>query len=201
MVLLAIVTIEMLFVSLPLVASAFPLNPPENLLTDNPDFIQFYSADPYVSQYPNLLQNLGTLNCYERLRLVTSVSPQFVDGEPYQNFIGNAYIAETNQSVELSYFSPNEVRVSLAAANITEPATLVLNQNFYKGWKVSNDKLISHNGLLAAEITPIDDELVFNYKPRSFVIGTIISVVTLLLLLLLFFKPKLLRKLLFQSQS
>jgi len=199
--LLVAVTIELLFVSLPLVSTAFPLTPLKNLQTANPDFIQFYASEPYSSQYPNLLQNLGTLNCYERLHLVTRAVPQFVDGIPYSGFIGNAYIAETNKSLNLSYFSPNKVRVDLAEAQINRTSTVVINQNYYKGWKASNGRVESHNGLLAAEVTSADREIGFRYAPKSFTIGAIISAVTSLLLLLIFLKLKLIRKILFQPQS
>lgn len=216
LILLAVITAELLLVSMPLVSQAFPVKPPENLQTGNPGFIQFYSPDPYVSQYPDLLQNLGTLNCYERVHLRIRASPQFVGEAPYPNFIGNAYVAETNQSLDFSYFSPNKVKVNVAEAEINETATLVVNQNYHEGWKASiltdvrslpslrsasNGKVKSHNGLLAAEITPDDRYVEFRYLPESFVIGAMISAAALLLSLLIFFKPKAVKRILFQEQS
>ncbi len=198
---LAIVTAEMLLVSVPLLSGTFAVQPPENLQTGNNDFIQVYTSAPYVSQYPNLLQNLGTLNCYERLHLATKALPQFIDGEPYAQFIGNAYIAETNQSLDLSHFSPNKVAVSLNDAEINSTATLVVNQNYYKGWKASNGKEKSYNGLLAAGVSAGDKAVEFSYKPGSFAFGAIISAAALLLSLLALFKPGTFQKLLVQPQS
>ncbi len=198
---LLVVTAELLFVSVPLLSGTFPVEPPKNLLIDNKDFLQLYTSAPYISQYPNLLQNLGTLNCYERLHLTIKALPQFIDGEPYQEFIGNAYIAETNQSLNLSYFSPNKVAVSLEGAQINNTATLVINQNYYKGWKSSNSKEKSYNGLLAAEVTSEEETVEFSYKPKSFAIGAAVSLTALLLSLLILFKPELFKKLTVQPQS
>lgn len=200
MAILAIVTAEMLFVSMPLLSGTFPVEPPEHLQTSG-DFIQVYTSAPYISQYPNLLQNLGTINCYERLHLTTRALPQFVDGEPYQKFMGNAYVAETNQSLNLSYFSPNKIIISLEGAQINNTETLVINQNYYPGWKASNNNEKSYNGLLAAEITPDDKSIEFNYKPRSFAIGAVVSAAALLLSLLILFKPQIIKKALLQPQS
>ncbi len=198
---LTAVTAEMLFVSMPLVSGAFPVEPPRNLQTGSSDFIQLYTSAPYVSQYPNLLQNLGTLNCYERIHLTIRALPQFADGEPYPLFIGNAYIAETNQSLNLSYFSPNKVVVSLEGSRRNGTSTLVINQNYYKGWKASNKKEKSYNGLLAAEVTPDEKVVEFSYKPKSFATGAAISAIAFLLSLLILFKPEIFKKLLLQPQS
>ncbi len=198
---LAVVTAELLLISLPLVSGTFSLEPPKNLQTGNTDFIQVYTSAPYVSQYPNLLQNLGTVNCYERLHLSTRALPQFVDGEPYPQFIGNAYIAETNQSINLSYFSPNKAAADLSSARISQASTLVLNQNYYPGWKASNGREKSYKGLLAAEVTPDDKLVEFSYEPRSFSIGAAVSAIALLLSLLILIKPGTFRKLLVQPQS
>jgi hypothetical protein len=106
--------------------------------------------------------------------------PQFIDaemetGKQYEKFIGNAYFAETNQSFNLSYFSPNKVKVKVT--NVTEPKTLVLNQNYWPGWKAKGRKAFFYNGLIAANTTK-EEEVTFYYLPRSFVIGTIISIIS-----------------------
>ncbi|MBI2664567.1 hypothetical protein HYX10_04475 [Candidatus Woesearchaeota archaeon] len=199
--LLAVVAAELLFVSLPLFSSAFPLTPQAGLQTGNPDFIQYYAADPYVSQFPNLLQNLGTVNCWERIHLAPRAAPQFIIDRPNPAFIGNAYIAETNQSFDFDYFSPNNIRVNLESAIINDTAVLVINQNYYAGWKSSNNKAKSFGGLLAAEITAADKKIEFYYLPRSFVLGAVISFATAAILLLLLLKPGLIRNALFQPQS
>lgn len=126
---------------------------------------------------------------------------QFVDDKLNAGFIGAAYIAETNQTFDFVYFSPNKVKINLDAAEINGTATLVVNQNYYKGWKASNENIKSYNGLLAAEITSDDKDIEFSYSPKSFLIGAIISIAALLLSLLIFFKPKVIKRILFQEQS
>jgi len=204
---LAIITLEHLVIFIPLLSSAFPIVPPSDpdLQTENEQFIQFYTSAPYVSQYPNLLQNLGTVNCYERIHIATKALPQFVDGEPYPEFKGNAYIAETGEQLDYSYFSPNKVNVIVTDAQINDTATLVVNQNYYKGWEASNGKgkakAKSYNGLLATEISKEDKEVEFKFMPRSFLLGAAITAAAIILSLLLFFKPELIRKLILQESS
>lgn len=193
------VSVELLLVSYPLLSSAFPVSPPEGLNTGNPAFIQVYSSAPYISQYPNLLQNLGTVNCYERLHLAAKALPQFVDGVPFPGFIGSAYIAETNASAGFAYFSPNRIVASLSGLNISSASTLVVNGNYYVGWYARNKDAFSYKGLLAAEVLPSDSEVEFYYLPRSFVAGVLISLASLALVILLCFRASFLRRLIIQQ--
>ncbi|MBI2176103.1 hypothetical protein HYU40_01990 [Candidatus Woesearchaeota archaeon] len=197
------VTADLFFVSRPLLSNAFPLAPLEVKSTNigTADFIQMGSSAPSLSQYPNLLQGIGTLNCYERLHFRNRAIPQFVDGEPYSGFVGNAYIAETNESLNFTHFSPQKISLRLSgipkaeaalSSNVSE-LTLVINQNYYKGWKFdgSSKEAGSRRGLLAALIKKDDlgREVTFAFSSPPFILGSVISVLAVAAAALAFWKP------------
>ncbi len=186
-----IVAADLLLVSRPLLSTAFPLQPLEIKSTNlgSPEFIQLLSSAPELAQYPNLLQGIGTLNCYERLHLKIRPLPQFVDGIPYNGFIGNAYIAETNESLNFTFFSPQ--KISLRLPQFNSASTLVINQNYYKGWKSDSGKTLSFNGLLAAKVSPSDSgkEITFSFSSPPFIFGSVISILSVIAAVAVFLKP------------
>lgn len=202
-VIIVAVAADLFFVSRPLLSNAFPLAPVEVRSTNlgTSDFIQMGSSAPYLSQYPNLLQGIGTLNCYERLHVRNRAIPQFVDGEPYPGFVGNAYIAETNESLNFARFSPQKISLRLSGipraeavlGNGTSELTLVINQNYYKGWKFdgSTGEAGSRRGLLAALIKKGDlgREVTFTFSSPPFILGSIITILAIVAAAVAFWKP------------
>ncbi|HIG97805.1 TPA: hypothetical protein HA231_00035, partial [Candidatus Woesearchaeota archaeon] len=205
---LLVVVADLFLVSRPLLLDAFPLQPLEVRSTNigSPEIIQMYSSAPSLSQYPNLLQGIGTVNCYERLHLRIRAVPQFVDGEPYNGFIGNAYIAETNETLNFTLFTPQKVSLRLSGIPMAESAlssgnvselTLVINQNYYKGWALAGSlgEAGSHRGLLATLVKEKDlgKALTFSYSSRPFALGGVISLIGLIAALAAFWRPGRLR--------
>ncbi len=193
-VLVLVVATDLFMVSRPLLRSAFPLAPLEVGATElgSPEFIQAGSSMPELSQFIGLQRGIGTVNCYERLHIKTRAVPQFVDGEPYPGFIGNAYILETNQSLNFTYFSPQ--KISLQLPQLSSESVLVINQNYYKGWsaKVSGSNVaFSLGGLLAARLGPEDSgrEIVFTFSSAPFVLGAVLSLIAAAIAALVFLKP------------
>jgi len=179
-----IVLFDLFLVSFPINKMTFskePLNIDSSQFTD---FIQIISSDKYVSQYPNFLQNLGTVNCYERIHLTAKVMPQaFDDGTLVEEFRGDAYLPELNKTAELVYFSPNKLKVKV---DVDKETVLVINQNFHPAWKSKDRKVFSYNGLIATEVREGDDEISFYYLPGSFIVGLIITLITLIVGIKLF---------------
>ena len=168
---------DLLLVNYPIIKNMFPKEAVKINTKDYPDFIQVLSSDKYVSQYPNFLQNLGTANCYERIHLTTKVMPAFFDdGTLVEEFRGDAYYPELNKTAEQVYFSPNKLKVKV---DVEEPTLLVINQNFHPGWKVKDKKVFGYNGLIATEVTEKDEMVSFYYLPGSFIVGLLISLVSL----------------------
>ncbi len=188
--------------------TAFPITPLVIKSTNlgSPEVIQMLSSAPYSAQFPNLLQGIGTLNCFERLHLRIRAVPQLVDDVPYPGFIGNAYLAETNETLNFTHFSPNRVSLRLSGIPKAEDAlssgnaselTLVINQNYYKGWALagSSGEAGSYRGLLATLIKKDDlgKAITFSYSSRPFAIGAVMSAIGLVAALIVFFRPGILR--------
>ena len=75
----------------------------------------------------------------------------------------------------------DEVIVSF---NASEAGWLVLNQNFFPGWRsIPAREVISHDGLVAVRVQAGDDSMIFRYAPRSYELGFWISVVSVMFLL------------------
>ncbi|MBI3051163.1 hypothetical protein HYY74_01775 [Candidatus Woesearchaeota archaeon] len=176
-IIIVLVLADLMLVSRPLLYNAFDSEPLQINPYEHKEYVHLAVADQFKSQYPNMLQNLDTVNCYERVHPRIRAVPQFYDnGEPYPGFIGNAYIAETNKTYNLSFFSPNKVVVE----GIDEPGTLVYNQNYLPGWNADGQPAISHGGLVAARVTR-QEKVEFTYLPSTFYISLALSLLSLLI--------------------
>lgn len=175
---IVLVFIEMITVARPVLKDAFT-EPPFNL-TPNAEFTQIVVADPTRTNYPNFLKNIGVANCYESMHPPTAISPYGDEAgrlNPY--YTGEAYLAGKGGSVVIRKFSPNEVVIE---ADSLSDDVLVLNQNFFKGWKAEGaaGEAVSHNGLVSARVTAGKSVVRFYYSPTSFKIGLAISAVSLI---------------------
>ncbi len=171
----ALVLATMMYVSYPLLSSTFVREPFQIDTGKYDDYIHIATASPDLSQYSNMLQNLDTVNCYERIHPRIRVFPQLYDnGTEFEGFIGNAYIAETNESLSIEYFSPNRVVIGAKGRK----GTVVYNQNYFVGWK-SSAELTPFNGLVASKIEQ-SQRITFTYSPASFYIGIAIAFISAL---------------------
>ena len=159
-------------------------------LKENAEFSQKYNSInfyPKISKsamYPIFLSNSGILDAYEVLN-VKKGSVFTVEDAEYR---GEAYLAGGKGSVMITYFSPNKVVVNV---NANDRDTLVLNQNYYKGWRVKGDRrrtVAPFNGLIATQVNSIDKTIIFYYRSNSFIIGCIISGISMLGGLILYAK-------------
>lgn len=186
--LLVVFTADMLIVNSPVFSDAFTRQPLD--LTDSENYSdEFYNiiVDNQFSQmYEILLISKGTLNCYERLVLEREgVIPKFVETENGFAFVegypGEAYIYETGEPQEITYFSPNKVIV-----RNTGEGTLVLNQNYHSGWKVRGGHVFSKEDLVGTSVRKTQKEVTFYYLPSTFIIGIIQSMIGLGIMMLYF---------------
>lgn len=155
----------------------------EPLEVEEQEFTQV-TGDREKTQYPIFLSNLGIVNCFERVKPELKAIPEFDTGSPaaYSNFIGMTYMLENNKTQQITYFSPNKVIVET-----DQSGTLVLNQNYVKGWKVKDGEVKNVNGLIGTDIER-NKEIVFYYLPNSFVFGFIVSLISIIIGLFLFYK-------------
>ena len=185
---IVLVFIEMITVARPVLRDAFT-EPPFNL-TPNAEFTQIVVADPTKTNYPNFLKNIGVANCYESMHPPTAVSPYGDEAgrrNPY--YTGEAYLASRAGAVVIRKFSPNVVVVE---AESPSDDILVLNQNFFKGWKAEGaaGEAVSHNGLVSARVPAGKSVVRFHYSPTSFRVGLAISAISLIAALVILLRRK-----------
>src|SRR5262249_22911596 len=110
--------------------------------------------------------NTGTLSCFEESPL--SISPRLRPNLP-----ADEYLEDPNAgSVQRVRWSPNRIVLEVDAR---VPTKVLVNQNFAPGWRVDGGQLVDHFGLLAARVPAGKRTVTFTYLPRSFLIGSAVS--------------------------
>jgi hypothetical protein len=149
-----------------------------------------YGDSPIL--YLQFINNTGsTRYCYRKEKF-------WVSAYNYTGYRGEVYLANGNGKAEYEYWSPNVLGVDL---NVTENDILVINQDFDYNWKSTDREVKTYaigrlGYLISAEVKPVDKRVVFYYLPYSFVIGLIISLLSVSLCLIYYFKKSLIFKLL-----
>ena len=134
--------------------------------------------DRFKVQYPIFLLNLGLVNCYEQAK--PPIRARAVSDKGYR---GEVYYLSSPGTPELLSFSPNRLVIGVA---VTSPDTLIVNQNHDPGWKGIDRPVRAEDGLIAVDVGPGDTELTLYYRPTSFLLGSLLTVIGLVLGGLLF---------------
>ncbi|MCK5180523.1 MAG: hypothetical protein KAR32_13415 [Candidatus Omnitrophica bacterium] len=180
------VLFDLLLVNAPIFKEAFRISPLK--VARNASFRQRYKDEnflryeminsvkchlSYSSMYPILLSNSGILEAYE----VVNVKKGHVRSVSDPDYRGETYLAGSNGNILAEYFSPNKLTIDV---HVKVPDVLVINQNYYTGWRVKrNGKILragSFNGLIAEPVLPGRHRVTFFYMPLSFLIGLFVSV-------------------------
>ncbi len=160
-----IITINLLWVSVPILKGAFPVTPLKPI--KNELFQQTNkSYDYYSSLYPIFLENSGKVDCYEPVHIPISALPK-----ESENYRGEAFLTNGGNA-SVSYFSPNKVVVQVST---TADGILALNQNYDSGWHANPGKAINYSGLVATDVKSSKGEITFYYMPVSFIAGLVIT--------------------------
>lgn len=180
--LVLVIFIDLFLVNSQLFKHSFVVKP---LKVERQEFAQV-TGFKEKTQYPTFLANLGLVSCFEKVKPKLRAIPKFdtKTGAIYTNYIGEAYMLENNETQEITYFSPNKIKI-----RTNESGTLLLNQNYANGWKVENGEIKNVNGLIGAEAEK-NQEIVFYYLPNSFVFGSVITIISLIFGIVLFLKFK-----------
>lgn len=181
----ALVFIELATVSAPVMKDAFPA--PAYDLKPNEGFTHMVAANPTAENYPYFLRNTGVLNCYESQHPPTKAVP-YGDfrGRVNPGYMGEAFLASGRPGARVVYFSPNEIVVEVDSPG---PDTLVLNQNFFKGWKADNEAARSHWGLVSTPVEAGKRQVTFRYSPASFKAGLAVSAISFVVIGWLIIRP------------
>ncbi|OGP14830.1 MAG: hypothetical protein A2052_08375 [Deltaproteobacteria bacterium GWA2_54_12] len=181
----AVVFVEMFTVSRPVLKDAFNEPPPKAV--KNEAFRQLVVKEPTKVNYSSFLSNIGVLNCYDTMRPPIKAVPYGNDeGRKNPGYMGEAFFASGKGKATVTYFSPNLVLVDAVPIG---KDTLVLNQNYFKGWKANNKDAVDHWGLVGTPVDAGKKQVAFRYSPRSFKIGLVISIISTLFVGWLIIRP------------
>ncbi len=151
---------------------------------------EFYHVMPqgsrhFTDQYSNMVNNMGTLRCYEAIPIATiknrdlwgyvHTGAAIPKGAP--GYMGEVFLASAQGTVEIEKFSPNKV---IAGVNATGDDFLVLNQNYHYGWKSSAGKVEQYEGLVSVAVSQGTEKVKFYYLPSLFVAGMIITILSII---------------------
>ena len=132
--------------------------------------------------YPALSSNSGVLEGYENIA-VTRGDVRTVDDAAYR---GEAYLDSSRGAVSIREWTMSRVKV---AFRVNAADRLVLNQNYFTGWRAiihgsdgsrEQRAAADGSGLVSVAVRPNDREVEFYYRPDSFLVGAWISGIVLI---------------------
>jgi len=177
-------TLPLLWVNAPISASAFIVDPPAGPgaggwfepRVSRPPFRQaLHQAHAHRWKgvlFEPVLRNEGNLIGHSNIPNPRSAHPV---GHP--RYRGEVYLRGKRGTVSAE-ITPNVIRVT---ADVDEPDRLVINQNFFPGWRAegtTSGPLIPFRGLLSLRLDPGHHELRLSYRPTSVVVGFLVSAAT-----------------------
>jgi hypothetical protein len=128
-----------------------------------------------------MLANYCVLDTEEVIPFPISVLPR-----DHPGYLGELYFVPDNAGreaiadrVELESWTPNAVRVRVT---VDTSGFVVLNRNWEEGWTaIPPYRATQFRGLIAARAEPGSHSIAFSYRPRVFLVGMIVSLVTFIL--------------------
>lgn len=133
--------------------------------------------------YRNTVQNIGSIDWDGDILLPEYAVPAYFideDSKPHRNpkYRGEVWFARGRGGVRATRFTATVITLAVEAS---EPATIIVNQNFHPGWRSSRGQVTSHNGLLAVRDLPPGSRYVvtLKYSSRAFLIGLAASAISL----------------------
>ncbi|CAN5758478.1 hypothetical protein BH09MYX1_BH09MYX1_31320 [soil metagenome] len=139
---------------------------------------------------PAMMANVGLVDCsaFPGLNVYLKDSSGRVPGmgahgKGSPEYRGEVYMASGVGYAAIESFTPNRIIVHYDGA--TPGDRLIVNQNWDPGWSSSAGPIIDSDHLTSVALTQPSGEVVFRYRPRFFVAGVAILVLTLVGLVLL----------------
>jgi hypothetical protein len=128
------------------------------------EFHQYYVANP-GNQTEIAIANMGSANCqgYGYCSIPTDVVAMN-DSDSTISYRGEYYLLGPGKLVQTRW-SPNRLSYDV---NVPAPTTLVINQNYYPGWKVTkgNATFVRHGTLLAVALPQGHQRITLSFHPR-----------------------------------
>lgn len=115
-------------------------------------------------------QNLGTLRCWDEMSVGSA--PGLRVGLPSEVSLSDP----TAGSVSFVRWAPSEWRVRVEA---TRPATVVFNQNHYRGFRSDVGVVVARDGLVAVDVPAGSYTMTVRYRPPFFAVGVLWTLLAL----------------------
>ena len=153
----------------------------------------FYS----LQQYLNVCQGIGTITAvipfvygekaipkfiykiseeYWARRRIGAV-PIYLKKIPVAEYKGEVFFIDKKNKLKIQLFSPRRIKIKV---DVSQPGKLVVNQNYYRGWRCDTGQTASYNGLLCVDLIKQGSYNVnLYYNPFTFYIAAIISFISL----------------------
>src|SRR3990170_53539 len=131
-----------------------------------------HTHSSFSSEYPALLANIGTIDCYESAKV-----PRLAIPNDSPEYLGEVFLSGTSGTVAFTSWTPNRLRISVKAER---EGYIIINQNYYKGWRSDGRTVLNLNGLMGVPVSATDREIELYYLPTSFLIGASLSMITLI---------------------
>lgn len=134
----------------------------------------------WSDQFVFVYGNKGVVNAYEPVRVKAKAVARGT-----QKYRGESFLVHRRGRVKNVFWSPNRLvyDVVLSAEDI-----LLINQNFFPGWRSSLGKVFSYEGRLAVRVPTGEHRLELEYRPASFLWG--VGVLCLAVFAMLFRRKK-----------
>ncbi|MBN1384654.1 MAG: hypothetical protein JW983_07240 [Elusimicrobia bacterium] len=165
--------------------------PPQNFEKGN--FIQDARArigartakSTYSNLYPKYLSNRGEIDAKGHVSMTRNALP--VSSPLYK---GEWYLKDSKDTdyCKLRKFTNNAFWIDIKTK---KPDTLVINQNYFCGWKVKgipDSKVEFYNGRITVQVPPGEHKLKIYYLPRTVILGFLITSATVILCILFFIR-------------
>ena len=125
-------------------------------------------APAYADMYESFMRNRGVLNAFDGLH--ARCAALAADDPRYR---GEVYVQSGRGRLEGVRWSPNRVDIDV---DMEQAGLLILNQNFYPGWRVSGQgSILNYRGLLAVEVPSGRQTMGIFYQPATFLVGAGVS--------------------------
>ena len=137
-----------------------------NINSAGENFVQ--TTGNFKKMYESTVNNQGVVYGYDSIgnQIKTKVIPREQAG-----YKGEYFLVKDSGKIKNFFFSPNRLKFKLA---LDDDNVLVINQNYFPGWRSSIGRVFNYNGLIGIYLKPEDKELNVYYMPFCF-IGSIIT--------------------------
>ncbi len=132
---------------------------------------EFFQTDGDAKKmFATIYNNKAVVYAYDSFsnQIQTKVIPK-----GRKDYRGEYFLEGNSGEARQLFFSPNKLKFNL---NVYQDDILIINQNYFSGWRSSIGKVINHDGLIGIPVSKKDHDVTVYYLPGSFIIGAVILI-------------------------